>query len=122
MMDWLPACQDFRGCLRQAQEPPANRLEKLAALADHRLSFLETIQLDRAIGPICAESGDGFSAVRLAILASATVDHLVPAVRVAALRRRLLIDVHIGPYGQYRQQLLDTESPLRRLHPQIVLL
>jgi len=58
----------------------------------------------------------------LAILASATVDHLLPAIRVSGLRRRLLIDVHIGPYGQYRQQLLDADSPLHQLRPQIVLL
>src|SRR5712692_2625467 len=122
MMDWLPAPQDFRGCLRLALEPSADRIEKLAALSQHRLGFLETIQLDRALGPACAESPQGFSSVRLAILASATVDHLVPGIRVSGLRRRLLIDVHIGPYGQYRQQLLDAESPLHRLRPQIVLL
>ena len=38
------------------------------------------------------------------------------------MRRRLLIDVYIGAYGQYRQQLLDAESPLYGLRPQIVLL
>ncbi len=122
MMDWLPAPQDFRGCLRRALEPSPDRLEKLAALAQHRLGFLETIQLDRALGPACAEVPQGFSSVRLAILASATVDHLVPAIRVSGLRRRLLIDVHVGAYGQYRQLLLDAESPLHRLRPQIVLL
>ena len=122
MMDWLPAPQDFRGCLRRAMEPSADRLEKLVALAQHQLGFLETIQLDRALGLACAEAPQGFSSVRLAILASATVDHLLPPIRVAGLRRRLLIDVHIGPYGQYRQQLLDAESPLQGLHPQIVLL
>jgi FkbH-like protein len=122
MMDWLPVPQDFRGCLRLALEPSPDRVEKLAALAQHRLSFLETIQLDRALGSAGAESPRGFSPVRLAILASATVDHLLPAIRVSGLRRRLLIDVHIGPYGQYRQQLLDADSPLHRLRPQIVLL
>src|SRR5260370_1113311 len=122
MMDWLPAPQDFRGWLRLALEPSADRIEKLAALSQHRLGFLETIQLDRALGPACAESPQGFSSVRLAILASATVDHLVPGIRVSGLRRRLLIDVPTGPYGQYRQQLLDAESPLHRLRPQIVLL
>jgi FkbH-like protein len=121
-MDWLPAPQDFRGSLRQALESSANRLEKLTALAQHRLGFLETIQLDRALGSVLAEAPEGFLPVRLAFLSSATVDHLVPAIRVAGLRRRLLVDVHIGPYGQYRQQLLDPESPLHRLKPQIVLL
>jgi FkbH-like protein len=122
MMDWLPAPQDFRGCLRLALEPSPDRVEKLAALAQHRLSFLEMIQLDRALCSAGAEPPRGFSSVRLAILASATVDHLLPAIRVSGLRRRLLIDVHIGPYGQYRQQLLDPDSPLHRLRPQIVLL
>jgi FkbH-like protein len=122
MMDWLPAPQDFRGCLRVALESSADRLEKLAALAQHRLGFLETIQLDRALSHACAESPQGFSPVRLAILSSATVDHLVPPIRVSGLRRRLLIDVHVGPYGQYRQQILDAESPLYRLHPHVVLL
>jgi FkbH-like protein len=122
MMNWLPAAPDFRGCLRLALEPSGDRLGKLAALAQHQLSFLETIQLDRAIGPACVESSEGFSSVRLAILASATVDHLVPAIRVSGLRRRLLIDAYVGPYGQYRQQLLDAASPLYRLAPQVILL
>lgn len=121
MMDWLPAPRDFRGCLRLAQQSSADRVERLAALAQHRLSLLETIQLDRALGPVCAESPPGFSFARLAVLASATVDHLVPAIRVSGLRRRLLLDVYVGPYGQYRQHLLDAESPLHRLRPQIVL-
>ena len=122
VIDWLPVSEDFRGRLRLAGESSAHRLENLSALAQHRLSLVETIQLDRAIGPARPETAPGFSPVRLAILASATVDHLVPAIRVAALRRRLLVDVHIGPYGQYRQQLLDAESPLHELRPEIVLL
>ena len=122
MMEWLPVAQDFQGYLRLALEPSPDRLENLAALAQHRLSFLETIQLDRALGQVWAEPPQGFSPVRLAILSSATVDHLVPPIRVSGLRRRLLIDVNVGPYGQYRQQILDAESPLRRLRPQVVLL
>ena len=122
MIDWLPAPHDFRSCLRLAVESSSDRIEKLAALAQHRLSFLETIQLDRAVGPVWGESPQGFSTIRLALLSSATADHLVPAIRVAGLRRRLLFDVHIGPYGQYRQQLLEAESPLHRLQPKIVLL
>jgi len=122
MVDWLPVPEDFRGCLRRALESPADRLEKLVAISQHRLGFLETIQLDRAIGTVCAEGAPGFSSARLAILASATVDHLVPPIRVAGLRRRLLIDVYVGPYGQYRQQLLDPESQLHQVRPEIVLL
>ena len=122
MLDWLPPLQDFRALLRRAQEPAPDRLEKLAALSQLRLGFLETIQLDRALGPLgAAELHEGFASVRLAVLSSATVDHLVPAIRVGGLRRRLLVDVHVAPFGQYRQQLLDPQSPLHQVEPGIIL-
>jgi FkbH-like protein len=123
-MSWLPAPLDFRGDLRAALETTDStaRVEKLASLAQHRLGFLETMQLDRSLGRAAADTVPGFSLVRLAILASSTVDHLVPAIRVAGLRRRLLIDIHLGAYGQHRQDLLDPASPLYRFAPQTVLL
>src|SRR5262245_3204786 len=41
MMHWLPVAKDFRGDLKSAQAAPdlPSRLEKLAALAQHRLGF-----------------------------------------------------------------------------------
>src|SRR5258708_3793040 len=123
MMGWLPPLPDLRGHLRAALAvpPSAERLEKLAFLAQHRLGFLETIQLDRALGDRTPEPASGFSVIRLAILASSTVDQLLPAIRVAGLRRRLVIDIHTGTYGQHRQDLLDSTSPLHQFGPQLVL-
>jgi FkbH-like protein len=120
MMAWLPIAPCFRTDLRAALDSP-DGLENLASLAQYRLSFLETLQLDRALGRVTREEAAGFFAVRLGILASSTVDHLLPAIRVAGLRRRLLIDVRSGAYGQYRQELLDPESSLHRFAPQMVL-
>lgn len=124
MMTWLPIPSDFRRDLRAAREAPhsAARLESLVCLAEHRLGYLETLQLDRALGEQATESIPGFSLLRLAILASSTVDHLAPAIRVAGLRRRLLINVHVGRYGQYRQEILDSASPLHKFDPHVVLL
>ena len=123
MMNWLPIARDFREDLRAAlaQAKPTDGLEGLASLAAHRLGFLETVQLDRALARLGLKEAPGFQPVRLAILASSTVDHLPPAIRVAGLRRRLLIDVHSGAYGQYRQDLLDPASALHRFAPQAVL-
>jgi len=123
MLEWLPNISDFRGELRAAtaEQDPAQRLERLARLAQHRLSFLETIQLDRALGSAMATPAPGFASIRLAILASSTVDHLLPGIRIAGLRRRLLIDIHTGNYGQYRQELLDPTSSLHRFKPNVVL-
>jgi FkbH-like protein len=123
MMSWLPIAPGFRADLGMALESPnpMDSLERLTSLAQYRLGYLETLQMDRALGRLTLEPGSGFAEVRLAILASSTVDHLLPAIRVAGLRRRLMIDVHIGPYGQYRQVLLDPDSSLHRFAPQFVL-
>jgi FkbH-like protein len=122
-MRWLPIPRDFRQDLRAALDKarPIDCLEKLATLAAHRLGFLETVQLDRALGRLGLKEAPGFLSIRLAVLASATVDHLLPAIRVAGLRRRLLIDVHSGAYGQYRQELLDPTASLQQFAPQAVL-
>jgi FkbH-like protein len=123
MMNWLPMAPDFRGDLRAALDArgPTDCLEKLASLASCRLGFLETVQVDRALGRLGLKEAPGFLPVRLAVLASSTIDHLSPAIRVAGLRRRLLIDVHSGAYGQYRQDLLDAASSLHQFAPQSTL-
>ena len=100
---------------------PIECLEKLASLAAHRLGFLETVQLDRALDRLDLKEAPGFLPIRLAVLGSSTTDHLLPAIRIAGLRRRLLVDIYSGPYGQYRQDLLDPTSSLYRFAPQTVL-
>ena len=123
MLNWLPVPQNFRAQLQAASRVPEAdvRLERLTALAQHQLGIVETIQLDRALEGFRNIIPSTASRVRLAILASSTVDHLIPAIRVAGLRRRLFIDVHVGGYGQYRQDLFDTSSPLHEFAPQVVL-
>src|SRR5262245_1681573 len=123
MLNWLPVPQDFRKKLQAATQipEPGGRLESLESLAQHRLGLVETIQLDRALAGLGETLPAGVSRVRLAILSSSTVDHLIPGIRVAGLRRGLLLDVHIGGYGQYRQDLLDTTSALHQFAPQVVL-
>jgi FkbH-like protein len=122
MIDWLPVHDDFRGAVRGVLETPSgdDKVTRLAGLANYRLSFLEVIQLDRAAGRIPHAEMAGLAPLRLGILSSATVDHVVPAIRVAGLRRRLLIDVQVGPYGQYRQQVLDAGSALHQFRPQVL--
>jgi FkbH-like protein len=123
MLNWLPVAPDFRADLGVALESPSptDRRERLASLAGYRLGYLETLQLDRALGRLTPEPGSGLTSIRLAVLASSTVDHLAPAIRVAGLRRRLMMDIHVGAYGQYRQDLLDLHSSLHQFAPQFVL-
>lgn len=122
-MNWLPLPPSFRGDLSAAMETatPTECLAKLASLAAYQLGFLETIQLDRAFGQLHLTEAPGFLSIRLAVLSSSTVDHLAPAIRVAGLRRKLLIDIRNGAYGQYRQDILDPSPSLHQFAPQNIL-
>lgn len=124
MMDWLPVATNFRSRLENATKTgdAKRRIEMFAALSRQRLGFVETLLLDRALGQVPqGHRQPGFTAARLAILASSTVDQLLPGIRVAGLRRNLLLDVHLGAYGQYRQLVLDSASSMHRFKPQVVL-
>lgn len=122
-MGWLPPATNFRADVEAALAltNPTEALGRLIAVAQHRLSFLETIQLDRALAQLGDVATSVLPTVRLAVLGSATLDHLAPAIRVAGLRHRLAIRVHVGAYGQFRQELFDTGSALHQFAPEIVL-
>jgi FkbH-like protein len=122
MLDWLPKISTFSATLRMALEAtdPSDRVERLARLARHQLGFLETVQIDRALGEVTKPQAD-FPCIRLAVMASSTVDHLIPAIRVGALRRRLLLNVYTGAFGQQRQELLDPDSRLHNFSPHAIL-
>ena len=123
-MEWLPAPSDFRARLKTAAgtDAPDERLEQLARLAQYRLGFLETIQLDNALKQTASDSERGFRQIRLAILSSSTIDHLLPAIRVAGLRQRLRFEIYAGGYGQYRQEIMDQASALRTFAADVILL
>ena len=126
-MHWLPSPADFRQSLKSALEADQaeERLENLAAVAQLRLGFVETIQVDNALKAIAKDTASGaaagFPRVRLAVLASSTIDHLLPAIRVAGLRRRLLVEVYASSFGQYRQELKDPASALYGFKPEVIL-
>ena len=124
MLDWLaPPPSDFAARLRASARAATTHegVEQLVALSQHRLDFLQTIQLSRALEAIGSKVEDLLPRERLALVGSATLDHLVPGIRVAALRRRLWVDVHCGAYGQYRQEILDPSSALHRFAPRTIL-
>lgn len=129
-LDWLlpldAFAEPFRARLAAARDEahPAPRLAALAGLAAARLGFLETVQLDTALGRCLAEAGGaageaaaavvrdaGLEPVRVALLASATPEHLLPPLRVAGLRYGLAVTARAGAYGQYRRELFDPSDP-----------
>ena len=128
-LHWLLAADDFNvqaGALRGA-ETSDTIWRDLQALANRRLDFLQTRKLDRLAREQAGQaSANGakppFPHLKLALIGSATLDHLAPSIRVGALRRGLFVDLHIGDYGQWRQAILDPASALYAFAPDAVLL
>ena len=127
-LHWLPIADDFKAALKaygQVEASAAEKLAKLRILATHNLDFTKTVKIDNRLGPLTfalAEIPAGFTAVKLAMLASSTNEHLPPGIRVGALRRGILTDIYVAPYGQYAQELLNPDSECRRYQPDAVLL
>ena len=123
-LDWLPERPDWQLALDEAKalELP-EALEQYRLLATSRMDFARTVKLDRAVQRRLADGapGAGFTTVRLALLGSSTLTHLVPGIRVAGLRRNLLIEIYEAPYGTYRQEVADASSGLHRFAPTVVL-
>jgi len=129
-LEWLPEKGDWQASLDEAKQmEPAAALERYRLLAISRMDFARTLKLDRAVQASCAKDRQqstlaraGFTAVRLALLGSSTLGHLAAGIRVAGLRRGLLIEIYEGPYGTYRQELADATSGLHAFQPTVLLL
>ena len=125
-MNWLPADPTVRARIRtlRTRTPDLATWEEAAAIANTQLGFALVNGLDDAVRAVFAgpPADLGTGPVRLAILASSTASHLPAAIRVGGLRRGLWIETYVCEYGQYRQELADTESALHAFRPDTVLL
>ena len=122
-MKWLPPSHEF-GARIAAVHRNGNaheRLEELASLANANLSFLEIMQVDAALSKTVQTAHSSLDNLRLAVLAGSTVDHLLPSIRVAGLRRGLRIETCATGYRQYRHELVEPGSQLHERRPDVVL-
>lgn len=60
--------------------------------------------------------------IKVALLYSSTADLLTPLLRLACLREGLAAELYTAPYGNYRQDILNSDSPLYRFAPEIVII
>ncbi len=121
-LSWLPEPRDWSGDLAALGAPDAP-WEAFVRLAGTRLDALRTNQLDRVLQKRLADPAEslGPPPVKLAVLASATVSHLLPAIRIGALRRGMRIAIYEAPYGAYLQDVLDETSGLHAFRPDEIL-
>ncbi len=125
-LHWLPPHADARAALAAAKAmlpaDPAGALAAIGAIANHRLDYLVTLQVDRLLATALAAAPATWPEVRLALLGSTSTEHLLAPIRVAGAQRRLRITAFSGGFGQFRQELLLPGSELRRFAPNVVLL
>jgi FkbH-like protein len=120
---WLPTVADWRQRLKGLPFDPAAAWDNAVALANARLNFVLTNALDEMVRRIWPAGPEGLATkkVRLAVLGSSTTTHLLPAIRLAGLRRGIWIDTYENDYGQYLQELTDPDSELHAFKPTAVL-
>jgi FkbH-like protein len=97
---------------------------QLISAATRQLSFTDALKLDRLIAKVAAAKPAGIESVvslKLAILSSATTEHLIPGLRVAGARHNAMIHIYTHVYGSALQELSDPESNLAAFHPDVVL-
>lgn len=123
-LHWLPTIPDWRQRLRALPATPSTAWETAVALANARLNFVLTNALDETVRKIMPDGPEVLATkkVRLAVLGSSTLTHLLPAIRAAGLRRGIWIDTYENDYGQYLQELTETDSALHEFKPTAVLI
>ena len=122
---WLPEDANWSQNLKAIADRTGDEAwPAIVQLAQTRLDFTRTERLARAIARLCGTQPPAALAappIRLALLGSSTVEHLIPGIKVGGARRNLWIDVYTGAYGQYMQELGDSSSGLHRFRPTAVL-
>ena len=120
---WLPDLADWRSRLKTLSASDAPSWTDAIALVRTKLDFIRTNQIDQLVQRSFTASvfAAGTKPIRLAILGSSTFAHLHAAIRVAALRREIWVDIYENDYGQYLQELADPGSGLHVFSPSTVL-
>ena len=120
---WLPEGGDWGALVDDAvAQEPGSAFPLFQRLANSRMDFIRSGRLDRIVQRYKRERGvpTGMPSLRLGVLSSSTISHLLPGIRMGALRRGLLVEIYEGPYGMYRQELADLSSGLHEFRPDVV--
>ncbi len=124
-LDFLPVIEDWSQRLHETKSLSGKSLlNALRRLSQAALNFTQLGKLDRALLRAMEDEQAAASLpqLRLAILGSATTLHLPPGIRVAALRRGLLVTIYEGDYGLYLPELMNQTSALHAFKPDALLL
>ncbi len=120
---WLAEDIALKERIREQTRSGSTQWDSLRTLAGLRHDFTTTATLDRLLRSFTSDNQppNGTRQVRLALLGSATLDHLLAGIRVGCLRRNISLKTYVAAYGQYLQELSDPSSPLYAFAPDVLL-
>ncbi|KTT49553.1 methoxymalonyl-ACP biosynthesis protein [Pseudomonas oryzihabitans] len=126
-LHWLPDHSDLNTALKEAKSLASaeEQLQAACTLSGYRRDFTAAGRIDKlATNALkgCDAKAAGLSKLKVAVLSSHSIEHLMPATRVAGLGRKLSIEFYIAPYGMYRQALLLENASLTDFAPQVIVL
>jgi len=79
------------------------------------------VKAERLLLKLAAKTADEMRRnVRIALVGGATTALLAPVIRAVCFRHRLGCEVYEGLHGNYRQEILATDSPLFQFRPDVV--
>jgi hypothetical protein len=112
-LHWLPSHLDWRQRLRALPANPVTAWDNAIALANARLNFVLTNALDETVRRVLPNGPETLATkkVRLAVLGSSTIAHLLPGIRAAGLRRGIWIDTYENDTGNTCR---SCQKPARR--------
>ncbi len=125
-LPWLPEKPIWRETLQTTEKlgPSPEAWSTLVELASARMDNVRTIQLDLRRQKLFGSERPANTVgrpIRLAILGSSTLAQVIPAIRVAGLRRGLWVETYEAEYGQYWRETKDAASGLYSFGPSAVL-
>jgi FkbH-like protein len=126
-LHWLTKDPEWHGRLqrfRTRTEASEEAWTEAISLANSRLDFIGTNSLDASVRRLfkCTPADLTTPPIRLAVLGSSTLSHLLAGIRVAAIRRGFWVSTYENDYGQYLQELSNPNSTLYSFQPNCVLI
>lgn len=121
-LHWLPETADWNSRLRlESDSNCPDEWKSLVRLAKDKLDTIQTVRLDRCLNQKLKTACFDPTIIRIAVLSSSTVDHLLPSIRIAGLRRSQIVKIYSPEYGQYQREIVDRKSELYNFVPDVVL-
>ncbi|WP_322996997.1 HAD-IIIC family phosphatase [Castellaniella sp.] len=121
--DWLPKSNNWGRELNTAFQTQPPTWADLIRLANEDIDFIQTARFDKKLSSSFMNQipiGYALPPVKIALLGSSTLDHLIPGLRVGAVRNGFWPIFYTPDYGQYVQEILNTASGLHQFKPDTV--